>query len=41
MKRDTFERLKKLGIPFDENFENLLVKPLESFNEKTINKKIV
>lgn len=34
MKRDTFERLKKMGITFDDDFENLLVKPLESFNEK-------
>jgi hypothetical protein len=30
MTRETFERLKKMGITFDDDFENLLVKPLEN-----------
>lgn len=34
MKRDTFERLKKMGIDFDDDFENLMVKPLKKQSEK-------
>lgn len=41
MKRDTFERLKKMGIDFDDDFENLMVKPLEKQSEKIEEKKEV
>lgn len=34
MRRETFERLKKLGINFDDEFEGLLVKPLENLRNK-------
>ncbi len=40
MKRDTFERLKKLGIDFDDDFENMMVKPLEKFRERVDEMKI-
>lgn len=39
MKRNTFERLKKLGIDFDDDFEDLMVKPLEKQSEKIEEKK--
>jgi len=39
MKRDTFERLKKMGIDFDDDFENLMVKPLEKQSERIEEKK--
>lgn len=39
MKRDTFERLKKMGITFDDDFENLLVNPLEKQQNKIEEKK--
>lgn len=34
MKRETFEKLKELGITFDDNFEELLVRPAEILRQK-------
>ena len=39
MKRETFEKLKALGIPFDADFEQLAVQPLDRLKENKIVKK--